>query len=408
LNVNGLGGAVCIGVANNQTFVAVEDSSVTQCSGHGLITGSENPQLYVRILRNHWAKADSHLLYIDRVARADIINNTCESPGWGHCIRSVAHYSNIEGNVASNVQLDGTVIAKWNKAGATCPDPYSGQNKGCSIGMHPIEAYNCSDGVVRNNTAIKWQNNQAPGTIVFRGRTDIAYCDVEGKTPDGKKWIPLFPTEPRFLSTKFWDDVGADLDARGNKSRFAFNLLYEGNTTMTIGPRLDLALSAVSNSNYPSQDPRNRALVKSAVKALALNNPGSTCAQLSKLTNDPEIKWLYAQVKPAFVNEVCTKGVLPEYIPRPAPPNWRERQYLTWGKGNRMLVCPKTLASCVPGGKVDLRLDNKERAFFHPPGRECFADPGEDYGVVCRDKVIKLINLGGARVAWDADEEDSN
>jgi hypothetical protein len=337
------------------------------------------------------------------VARADVIDNTCESPGWGHCIRSVAHYSHIEGNVASNVQLDGTVIPKWDNPRATCVNP--NKDAGCSIGMHPIEAYNCSDGVVRNNTAIKWQANQSPGTILFRGRTDIAYCDVEGKTPDGKKWIPLFPTEPRFLTTSFWNEVGSDLDLRGNKSRFAFNMLYENNTTKTLGPRTDLALAVANNSTFPSQDPRNRIVVKEKVKSLALKNPGSTCAQLSKLTSDPEIKWLYAQVKPNYVTSLCSKGVLPEYIPRPAPTNWRERQYFTYGRGNRMLVCRNGLASCVPGGTFDLRLDNKERFFFHPPGRECVAARGGDYGEDCVDKVIKLINLGGARVAFDADDE---
>ncbi len=405
VHVTGQGAGVCIGVPNNRSFVAVEDSSVTHC-GHGLLTGSENHQLYVRILRSHWAKGDSHLVYVDRVARADIIDNTCESPGWGHCIRSVAHYSHIEGNFVSNVQLDGTVITRWNKPGATCPNPYKDENTGCSIGMHPMEAYNCSDGVVRNNTAIKWQANQARGTILFRGRTDIAYCDVEGKTPDGKKWIPLYATEPRFQSTKLWDDVGADLDLRGNKSRFAFNMLYENNTTMTLGPRTDMAISVVNNSNYPSQDPRNRIVVKNKVRNLALQNPRSTCAQLAKLTNDPELKWLYTQVKDNFVNTLCKKGILPQYIPRPAPPNWRERQYFTWGHGNKMLVCPTTLASCRPGGTIDLKLDNKERNFFHPPGRECFAGPRGDYGADCPEKSIHLINLGGARVVWDAEEEE--
>jgi hypothetical protein len=353
----------CLGVPNSQQFFAVENSLVERCPAHGLITAPSAHHLYMRVINNHFRLANSHLMYIDRVARADVIDNVCESPGWGHCIRVIAHTGVVEGNIASNVGLDGVPIPNWQNPAKL------------AIGMHPLEVYLPSDGVVRNNTAIKWQDNQALGVILQRGRTDLQYSDVEGKTEDGKNWIQLAVTDSRYQHPAFWEMVGADLDAHGKNSRFAFHYLFEGNVIKTTGPHPRDGVGFVVNSGWPSHEPRERGVLKEEFKAFVLANPGKTCAQLSAIAPTPEMKWLFDHVQPSSASNVCQKGVLPEYIPRPAPDNWRERQYVTWGAGNQTLICPTLfdakgkptgMGKCVPTTGCQVRKDDKQKIFLHP------------------------------------------
>jgi hypothetical protein len=376
-----------IGVPNNQQFVVVDDSILERCQGHCMITAPSAHHLYVRVMDSELRQAGSHVLYVDRAARADIIGNTCESPGWGHCIRSVAHYSHVEGNVASNVQLDGTVIQKWDKPDGTCSDPPI-KGEQCAIGMHPLEVYQCADGIVRNNVAIKWQDNQALGVILMRGRTDIGYCDTEGKTADGEEWIQLEVTDPRFLHEGLWDLVNADLDASGNQSRYAFNLVFEGNTTKTIGPNPRDGLGYVLNSGWPSHDPPSRTLLKEAMKAFVSTNAGKSCEDLAALAPTSEMRWLFEHAQPTN-DAVCRTGALPEYIPRPAPDNWRDRQWVTWGEGNEALLCAGGLDSCAPTTGCAVRKDDKMRAFWHPG-----------------DPVTNSINFGELRECLESGEEE--
>lgn len=404
----------CVVSPNNKRFLAIEDSNMHQCQQHGILTSPSNAEFYVRVLRTSWKQgASNHLLYIDRSARADIIDNSCSEPGGGHCIRSVAHVTHSSGNIASNVKLDGTVAAKWNKPGAVCEQGGQVLDLDCQIGMNPMEVYDCSDSLVEDNTVIKWELNQAPGCWNLRSRRDIFSCETEGKTPDGTAWIPLRPREfaagqpfeeARYQSSGFWDIVRADIAANGNNSRFAFNSRFQDNQCFALGPNRAAGHIIAIDSSTPGHEPNSD--IKGRVKDYVQNNPGLTCAQRAAdtLATEPDMSWLFSHVVPDQEGSLCNSGTTPDFNSIPHPDNWTERQYLTYDTGNVLKFCPGAYPdSCTTTGTTkDINSNTRERVYYHPPFPQlpslgCTSTPSTwpTFQAQCPGKAVNIIDLSG-------------
>lgn len=417
LNVHDVAGGDCIRPADRLTFFALEDSDLRRCSQHAVLSPGTNGRMYYRIMRNYMTQFGSHALYLDHEGRVDVIDNTIETPGWGHAIRSVAYVTVIEGNTVSNVQIDGTAIRKWDASpGGTCNVPPQVNDK-CSVGMNPIEAYICTQATVRNNTVIKYQLGQAGGGMNLRSREALGACNVEGKTVDGTMWIPLSgqsATDPvqvaRFAHEGFWNIVKADLDANGINSRFAFVSTWEGNTVKyTGGGAIGNPWMLSADSGVPALLPTPSAQMKSQIMQFVQSNPGKTCEELAALSPDPNMTWLFEHVIPEERFSLCTQGQTLTVIPFKHPDNWEERDYIVWGTGNVLEACPNmSLDNCTPatgGFGIDIDNNTKERMFYHapypqPPGFGCVPsiDTPEQFMIECHDKAVNIINNGGARI----------
>jgi hypothetical protein len=228
-------GGDCLGVPNDAQFFAVEDSLVEQCGHHAFITSHKSSHLYVRVLRSHFRYADSHLVYIDRVARSDVIGNRCEAPGWGHCLRTMARVYTMDDNEVSNVHLDGTVPPR----GVNPIKP----NKAYT-GMHPIDVYSCADGTVRGNRLTYYRERNVPVPINIRYRHSYRGCDVGEH--DGTAWTVLDPTTPEFFDPARWQRIR---DA-GPAGLLTISVL--DNVIRIIGPnRAEHHAVGVQGSAYP-------------------------------------------------------------------------------------------------------------------------------------------------------------
>lgn len=385
--------ANCVGVPADRQFLAIEDSIIERCVSHGFLTDDDATHFYVRLMRTHLRDGGaSHLAYIDRVARADVLDNLCENPGGGHCIRVVARSFHVARNRVSSVSLDGTLKEKFDKPGTGA----------MSVGMHPLETYACSEGVVEDNEITYYlANNSTPGGFKVRGRGDLMSCDLEGKTPDGRLWVELHPDEERYQDPALWATVGADLDAKGVASRYAFRTLYQRNVTRVLGPGStvkDRAVSVQTNSSWPQHTPVGRDAIPAKLKALVSEHPElqpggaafvsweETCKALAGFTEDRNLDWILLQVRPEYQRVVCGGKGLTDWIAMPAPGNWRERNFFEWGTGNRTLVC-SDFATCVDA-TPNLQMDDKQRLWFHP---------GEP--------TMNLINTGGAVAVQESGTE---
>lgn len=382
----------CVGVPANRRFLVIQRSELSMCGAHAFLTDGDANHLYVRMDNTYLHDGGTmHLAYIDRVARADVFDNRCENPGGGHCIRVVARNFYVARNKVSSVNLDGTLKEKYDKPGTGA----------MSVGMHPLETYNCSEGIVEDNEITYYLSSQStPGGYKVRSRRDIEACDLEGRTNDGKLWVGLDPQSDRYRDPAFWTEVGTDLDGKGIKSRYAFHTLYQNNTTRCMGPGAAVnnrCISATTNSNFAQH--RQSSTIQQRVRALIASHPEvqpggaafvsweKTCADLASFTTDVEEQWVLTKTKPAHRITICGKGNFTEYIPLPAPDNWRERGFFEWGHGNKTLKCAGPGATNCEDFTPNLQMDDKMRIWFHP---------GEP--------TLNIINTGGAVVVTGSEQ----
>src|SRR3546814_7863772 len=83
---------------------------------------------------------DWHVIYLERsIGQLVALSNVFFGPGRGsHAFKNLAHQSRIEGNVFSNVGIDGQVL-EADKRGRPI------------VGLMPLDLYLCTETVFRNN-----------------------------------------------------------------------------------------------------------------------------------------------------------------------------------------------------------------------------------------------------------------
>ena len=359
-----------------------------------------------RVEDSEFSDGDSnHLLYLDRTARADILRNTLYRPGAGHALRVVAANYHIEDNVVSNVSLDGTPSVKFDN-----PDP-GGR---LIVGLHPLEAFVCGDGIIKGNTVTKHVTNATGGALVLRARNAISRCELLGKSEDGKSWVEMWPKDdPLAHLSSTWTDIRADFASHGASSRFIFDSRIENNTILLTGDTRDqgnLGAGMRLHSTFPSHRSSERTAIRQALAAhLEEYNSGGfgtamSCAQLSAQVTDaappfdPDrdvsgdaLRWLFDRVTPLWSWAVCaldgqggyTPGGSPRNqfdMPLDTPDEWMERQTVTLSN-NSVLSC-ETVGTCVSrppcsqGGPPDVIRDSWESKFTHPG--ETGSNPNND------------------------------
>lgn len=355
----------CIGFPGDSMFVAVEDSWIESCAGHGIISPGYAPHAYVRILRSHWRYASSHLVYIARVARADIIGNTCEAPGWGHCLRSVARVTVMRDNLVSNVHLDGTV-------------PPLGVNPHVPnrryVGMHPLDVYGCAHGDVRGNRVLYYREQaaNAPMGIAFRTRRSHRHCEIGA--PDGGGWQVLDPRSQAFFDPATW----AALAATGDAARLVFT--FRDNSVRVIGPGRDLPTGALflNAGTYPVMHPDDIAQLQAWLRgwwaeqdqsrplhelwaAMRAAMPHVWFGQVADLvfpSNSPRRSFM--------------RGTLLNTLPLPVPVgHWYQRQVVRVGP-HTLEVCEA--GECAPSPHPILRPEESDWIYYGEP------DPAAQFG----------------------------
>ena len=187
----------CIGTPNRSRFLYIVDSVFKNCGHHVFIT-SHAHHLVVYAEGNHFQKASSHLLYIDHVARADIINNKIESPGWGHALRVIAREGRVSGNEICNIQCDGTILP----VGSNPLKP-----KRTYIGMTPLEVYTGGETLVENNRIVYHRASRNTGTFAAIFRWREAMNTIDQGEPVGDEWSRLRWGDPDYNKPSRWSTV---------------------------------------------------------------------------------------------------------------------------------------------------------------------------------------------------------
>lgn len=368
----------CIGVPNSSRFLSIEDNEISHCDSHALQTSHSARQLRMRMLNNEiHGSGGNHLVYIDRIYSLWAKGNVCYNSGGssGHCFRSIAREFLIEDNFFSNVGRNGELVQRHDR-----------ETVAYYLGQHPLDIYNCADGIVRNNTLVFYMDNMTPGAIAIRERAAQNSCDMWGKDESGEYWELVSARSEAFRNSSNWDVIGSDLAENGADSRFAFNIRLENNTILLLGPSAaNLGVGTAISKTYPvHRGGTSEEAVEGPLSALINAHPElapggaefvsleDTCQKLAALTDNIELAWLLTHAQPQVRDSTCAvrgngRVSLAAHPDLPAPDNWIERQYIRFSGENPILLCADTTADCSPHpGRVDINLRAGEDWTWRP------------------------------------------
>ncbi len=275
-------------------------------------------------------------------------SNICFAPGWGHCLKNLAHSSLIEGNVISNAGLDGQVITSPN--GAVLGErTYTG-------GMHPLDLYGCTESVVRDNTFVYRTTNNIRTIMSFRARRAWGGCN-KGRRLAEDRWELLRPTNPAYQDPIFWADVelARPLFDEGYEAAWEDELLFthkvENNRFIvllafkpdTVG--IDRVSVARLKSLRPVADNPTRDALIAEAKGLA-----EACANDAACFYEGAsegLQYAYDHFPPDNQRGLVKIGKVPNTVPIPAPEGWAERYAVYWG-AQEAWVCDGEGVNCAP------------------------------------------------------------
>lgn len=298
----------CIGVPNDQYFLIIIDTKVTQCGHHGF-NSNHGHQLYIEIGRSSFSYAYSHLAYIHHNAMAYIYDSEFYSPGWGHALRCIALRCIIENTKVSNVELDGSVAP----LGVNPILPNRNY-----IGMHPLEVFTCGQHEVDVDATLHTSGQLWAAS--FRSRESFNTCDV-GEVVDGQ-WTKLEWGTDEFMDPDRWATT-TDLTT----------VVKDFNLTC-VGPRANECQGWDIKTSYNWADDSQKGQLKNWLKAKTAeatenNTVWGWPELLTALDEDSSLpwwwKWLSGQVLPSFRNSFL-RGSLTNKVPLPVPiPGWYQR-----------------------------------------------------------------------------------
>ncbi|HEX9801623.1 MAG TPA: hypothetical protein VGB35_00045, partial [Gammaproteobacteria bacterium] len=335
---------------NSPVFVVLHDNTIP---GAGLMGDSDpnKPLTYLEFRGNFICNnADWHTFYGERsLGRLVALSNVFCGAGRGtHAFKNLAHQSRIEGNVFSNVGIDGQVIAQ-------------DSNGKDIIGLAPVDLYMCTESVFRNNTVIFRTSDAVRAFMLHRGRNAWNNCN-KGQRLETGRWELWQPEDPDYANPDKWAEIHAALPAfdQGYAAALAqpwlFAHLNEGNTFIVFKHELCGGVpctgtrAATVDSLRPLADNVQEAAIGAESRALALSCADAPDRTACFLAGAGEaILYAYDHIDPAKRPQVVNDGKWPNNVPIRHPEEWRERAGLFWGQ-QTYITCTADGADCAVTG----------------------------------------------------------
>lgn len=342
-------GGECIFASRNGThlpmvtFVVLQDSEFYACGGHVLFFGVWNTDAsptYLEMIGNVSAYSESHAQYNERsVGRFVYKSNICFAPGWGHCLKNLAHSSLIEGNVFANAGLDGQV--------AIAPSDSWLDGKTYTGGMLPLDLYACTQTIVRDNTFVYRTSRNVQTIMAHRPRGGWGGCN-KGRRLAEDRWELLWGTDPAYQDPIFWAEVQAaralfdDGFEAARTSDVLFTHLVEDNRFIVLlaydPDRVHIdQVTATKLFSLRPVAPKGGELAASlrekaiAQATLCVEAPDPTECFLSQVSEG--VRYAYDHLSASWKKSLVKGSFFPnEKVPILAPEGWAERYAVYWGE----------------------------------------------------------------------------
>ncbi|MGF1630397.1 MAG: hypothetical protein ACFCUT_13065 [Kiloniellaceae bacterium] len=289
---------------------------------------------------------DWHVIYLERsIGQLVALSNVFYGPGRAnHAFKNLAHQSRIEGNVFSNVGIDGQVLEIDRKNRPV-------------IGLMPLDLYLCTETVFRDNTVLFRTSDSVRTFMAYRGRRAWGNCD-KGRRLDNGRWELWPPEDASYNDPARWAEINAATAAfdRGYEAAKAEPWLFthkvEGNHFIVFnalerdGEPFDDTRAASAVSLRPVAENPIRAKLNEESRALA-----QRCAEVEDRTAcvlagmSPGLRYAYDHISPGNRDTVVANGDLPRGVPIPAPEGWVERSGIFWGS-NQFITCSADGRDC--------------------------------------------------------------
>jgi hypothetical protein len=289
---------------------------------------------------------DWHVIYLERsIGQLVALSNVFFGPGRGsHAFKNLAHQSRIEGNVFSNVGIDGQVL-ELDKKGRPI------------IGLMPLDLYLCTETVFRNNTVLFRTSDSVRTFMAYRGRRAWGNCD-KGRRLDNGRWELWAPESPTYNDPAKWAEIAAATAAfdRGYEAAKAEPWLF----THRVDGNHFIVFNARERDNEPIDDTRAAQVV--SLRPVAdnpirkkLNEEARSLAQECAGAGDPTacvmagmssgLHYAYEHFPPDWQSTMVAIGDIPRGVPIPPPEGWVERSGIFWG-ANRFITCSAAGDDC--------------------------------------------------------------
>lgn len=330
-----------------QAFLVFHDLDVHAI---GQIFGSARPAApltYLEFRGNVMGNnTDWHVLYLERsIGRMVALSNVFYGSGRGrHAFKNLAHQSRIEGNVFSNVGVDGQVLAV-------------DKNNKPIIGNMSLDLYLCTETLLRNNTVLFRTSSAIRSFIDYRGRHAWGNCN-KGRRQSGGRWEYWSPESPDYGDPARWAEIARATSAfeRGYEAAKADPWLFthriEGNRFIVFNaaqrggaPLDDTSAARIATLRPIASNPRRKELIDEAL-SLAKGCANSADRKACMLAGmSAGLRYAFDHLSPSNQDAMIKRGIVARAAPIPAPEQWIERAGVFWGS-NTFITCSADGQDC--------------------------------------------------------------
>ncbi len=344
-------------------FVVLQDNRI---GGAGLMGDSDPslPSTYLELRGNVMGpNLDWHGLYLERsIGKLVALSNVFFASGnAGHALKNLANYSRIEGNVLSNVGIDGQPLTRNGRE---------------VIGLFALDHYACTDSIVRNNKVVFRTSGNVATLLTLRGRNAWGNCDkgrrVPGSFAEGSR--ELFPPEnPEYQDPARWAEIATavqDFEAGYEKAKanpLLFTHLIEDNTFFVFEGKTGVTPRSITvHSMRPIADNPREADLKDQMAALIElcgDKPDDAAYEACWFASaSPEVRYVHDHIDPArrFVmvhGNGNGRVEVPNSLPMRAPDAWAERTAVYWDPDQTYVACNADGSQCAERGPYPIDAD---------------------------------------------------
>jgi hypothetical protein len=333
-------------------YIVLHDMGISASDTFWGVANSSAPHTYLEMAGNRFGGlTNGHLFYLERsIGNLVAVGNVFEGSGTGkHAFKNLAHRTRLEGNVFSNVGIDGQPLAISN-------------NGDDIIGQPPLDLYLCTETVFRNNTVIFRTANIGRVFVLYRGRNAWGNCNKGERLADGS-WEIWRPESVEYDDPVRWAAIQAalaDFDqgfqaAFDNPTLFAHindsNTYIAFNAALTgDGVVIDDTRAAQMESLRPIANNALEADIIGDAAALATSCEGDETCFLAGASE--RVRYVYDHIDPNARPLFYDRGIPPNAVPIQAPAEWVERAGMFWG-GQTYITCDGPGLDCaVTGDRV--------------------------------------------------------